>query len=168
MTCETCGTSKMTIYFGKFVSPKLTPHSMITTDNPITKTFHIEGIKHISANVAATEIINGKAIIIDVREAAEFTFEYIPLPGVFNFPISEILDHLSEIPAGKPIFVISGHGERSSKIVNLFMRNGLTDSYNIDGGLSAWKASGLPVEDILPEACSHCTVEQPACSCCVK
>lgn len=141
---------------------------MNTTDNPVTQTFHIKGIKHISANDAATGMTNGNAIIIDVREAAEFTFEYIPLPGVYNFPISEILDHLSEIPAGKTIFVISRHGERSSKIVNLFMRYGLNDSYNIDGGLSAWKAAGFPVEDILPEACSHCNMGQPACNCCVK
>jgi rhodanese-related sulfurtransferase len=158
----------MTIYFGKFVSPKLTSQIMNTTDNPVTQTFHITGIKHISANDAATEITNGNAILIDVREVAEFTFEYIPLPNVFNFPIAEILDQLSEIPVGKPIFVISEHGERSSKIVNLFMRNGLPDSFNIDGGLKAWKQAGLPFEDILPEACSHCTVEQPACSCCVK
>lgn len=136
------------------------------TDNPSRQSFSIAGVRHILPEDALHELNEGTAVIVDVRESEEATFEYIPLPEVYNFPLSNILDLINNIPREKPIFVISDHGKRSSKIVNLFMRNGLPDSYNIDGGLAAWKAAGLPVEDILPEACSHCTAAQPACSCC--
>lgn len=140
---------------------------MITTDKPTIQPFHIEGIKHVDVNTAFEEIEQQRAIIVDVRETEEYSFESIPIVGVLNYPLSGILVMLEHVPHDKPIFVISERGERSAKAVNLFKRNGIPDTYNIDGGIKAWKIAGLPVEDILPEACSHCSKsEHPECGGC--
>lgn len=140
---------------------------MIATENPTLQSFHIEGIKHVIPQTAFEELENQTAIIVDVRESVEYSFESIPLAGVLNYPLSGILNMLEHVPHDKPIFVISDRGERSAKAVNLFKRNGIPEAYNIDGGIKAWKAAGLPIEDILPEACSNCSkTDHPDCSGC--
>lgn len=140
---------------------------MNITDKPTLQSFHIEGIKHVTPQTALEEVEKQEAVIIDVREVGEYSFEYLPVAGVLNYPLSGILDMLEHVPHDKPIFVISERGERSAKTVNLFKRNGIPETYNIDGGIKAWKAAGLPAENILPEACSHCSkTEHPDCSGC--
>jgi len=119
---------------------------METTDKPTLQEFHIQGVQHITPQNALAELQNGTAIMVDVREEPEFKLEFIPLNDVFYYPMSHIEEYLQNIPNDKPIIVVSDTGVRSTKVVNLFNRNGLTNSANLDGGIRLWKALGLPVE----------------------
>jgi rhodanese-related sulfurtransferase len=118
---------------------------MKTTDNPVLQQFHIDGVKHISPADSLQAVMRGEAIILDVREESEWLFESIDLEDVFYHPMSVILDRLVHIPTDKPIIVFCLGGVRSSKVANLLNIQGFKDVANLDGGLRAWKAQGLPL-----------------------
>jgi hydroxyacylglutathione hydrolase len=126
---------------------------MQTAINPVYQEFTIQGVEHITPQNALAELQNGTAILVDVREESEFKMEYIPLKDVFFYPLSRIMDNLQNIPSDKPIIVICNAGIRSSKVVNLFNRNDFPPSANLDGGISMWKALGLPVECDISSGC---------------
>jgi rhodanese-related sulfurtransferase len=126
---------------------------MITTKTPLFQEFHIEGVQHITPQNAFSELQNGAAILIDVREESEYKLESIPLNDVFYYPMSGIVEQLQNIPTDKPIIVICNAGVRSSKVVNLLNRNGFPESANLDGGIIIWKTQGLPVENDNSSGC---------------
>jgi len=126
---------------------------MITTKTPLFQEFHIEGVQHITPQNAFSELQNGAAILIDVREESEYKLESIPLNDVFYYPMSGIVEQLQNIPTDKPIIVICNAGIRSSKVVNLLNRNGFKESANLDGGIIMWKTQGLPVENDNSSGC---------------
>lgn len=126
---------------------------MITSDKPIYQVFTIEGVKHITPQNALTELQNGTAIMVDVREEPEFKLESIPLNDVFYYPMSAIVEQLQNIPSDKPIIVVCNAGVRSSKVVNLLNTSGFINSANLDGGIIMWKALGLPVESDISSPC---------------
>ena len=126
---------------------------MITSKIPIFQEFNIEGVTHITPQNALAELQNGTAILIDVREEPEYKLEFIPLNDVFYYPMSGIIGQLSDIPTDKPVIVMCNAGVRSSKVVNLFNRNGFPESANLDGGIIMWKAQGLPLESESSAGC---------------
>jgi len=119
---------------------------MITSKTPVFQEFHIDGVQHITPYNAHTELLNGTAILIDVREETEYKLEAIPLSDVFYYPMSGIVEQLHNIPIDKPIIVICHAGVRSSKVVNLLKRNGFPETANLDGGIIFWKAQGFPIQ----------------------
>jgi rhodanese-related sulfurtransferase len=126
---------------------------MVTTDKPIFQEFNIDGVQQITPQNALVELQHGTAIMVDVREEPEFKLESIPLNDVFYYPMSRIVEYLQHIPNDKPIIVVSNTGVRSTKVVDLFNRNGLNNSANLDGGISMWKALDLPVEYEISSPC---------------
>jgi rhodanese-related sulfurtransferase len=135
---------------------------MVTSGTPSFQDFNINGVEHISPENAYSELQDGTAIMVDVRENDEYMIEYISLNEVYHFPMSSIMDNLKNIPDDKTIITLCQRGVRSTKVANMFNRNGFMNSINLDGGLIAWKAKGLPFETILPETCSSCS---GSCSC---
>lgn len=85
----------------------------------------------------------GSAILIDIREAAEFAGEHIA--GARLAPLSSFA--LQEIVAepGKAVVFCCLSGMRTAKNAGLLESRGLPDVYVLAGGLNAWKAAGLPV-----------------------
>jgi hydroxyacylglutathione hydrolase len=49
------------------------------------------------------------------------------------------------VPKDRPIATICGSGYRSSVSASLLLKHGHPDVTNVLGGMSAWKAAGLPV-----------------------
>lgn len=88
---------------------------------------------------------SGAIIIIDVREADEFTEVSSPL--AMNYPLSSF--NINEITQGRdrqtPIFMLCRSGRRSLKAAELLLSVGFENVYNISGGMIEWEASGLPV-----------------------
>mgnify|MGYP005847350461 CR=1 FL=1 len=141
---------------------------MITSGNPSFQSFNINGVEHISPKNAYSELQNGTAIMVDVREDDEYMVEFISLNDVLHYPMSSIMDNLKNIPVDKPIITICQRGVRSTKVANMLNRNGFVNSVNLDGGFIKWKAEGLPFESILPKACNSCLfsgLESGSCSC---
>lgn len=91
----------------------------------------------------------GQALIVDVREPAEFAVERIP--GALNLPLSTF-DPVSLFAAVAPerILFQCGSGMRSMKAVMACRLSGLTADRHLTGGIGAWKAAGLPTIRIDP------------------
>ncbi|MEQ1585472.1 MAG: rhodanese-like domain-containing protein [Cyclobacteriaceae bacterium] len=91
------------------------------------------------AKYKATE----NAILLDVRTVEEVNAG--ALAGAINIVYdNDFADKLGNLEH-KPIFVYCGSGIRSAKASAILKEKGY-EVYDMDGGLRAWKASGLPVQ----------------------
>lgn len=89
-----------------------------------------------------TALDAGETSIIDVRETYEFATGHVP--GAVNIPMATIPVRLQELPAS-PVYVVCESGGRSAQVVMFLQRHGI-EAVNVDGGTSAWRMSGLPIE----------------------
>ena len=78
--------------------------------------------------------------LIDVRQAPEWAAGHAP--GAVHIPLDELRP--DRLPAAERLLCICRSGARSSRAV-VALRNAGYDAVNVDGGMNAWHASGLPV-----------------------
>jgi sulfur-carrier protein adenylyltransferase/sulfurtransferase len=76
-----------------------------------------------------------KFLLIDVREP--FEYEIAKIDGAKLIPFGEISDRANEIENGE-IVVHCHSGVRSAQAVELLRKAGLTNVYNLEGGIDAW------------------------------
>ncbi|HWS76604.1 MAG TPA: rhodanese-like domain-containing protein [Quisquiliibacterium sp.] len=93
--------------------------------------------------LGATRLINdSNAIVLDVREPAEFAAGH--MPNARNIPLGELDKRVGDLPQGKPVLVCCASGARSGKAISL-LRKGGREAFNLAGGMAAWRQAGLPV-----------------------
>ena len=98
-------------------------------------------LKHITAAQAKT-LVDGGALLVDVREVNEYTDENIP--GAKNAPLSRIAGEKIE---GAPAVVFHcKSGARTRMNALALARCTDAEVYILDGGIEAWKAAGYPVK----------------------
>lgn len=88
--------------------------------------------------VAAT----GSAVIADVRAPDEASAGEIP--GAVPLYLGDLAAGKVAPPAADPLVLFCGTGSRSMMAVSVIERAGGT-AVNLEGGLAAWRAAGLPV-----------------------
>jgi rhodanese-related sulfurtransferase len=84
--------------------------------------------------------------VLDVREKHEFDGGHVP--NAINIPMSVVplrIDDVKGFNSAEPIWVICESGARSWQVAEYLTRHGLS-AINVDGGTSAWRASGLSLE----------------------
>ena len=79
-------------------------------------------------------------VVIDVREPFEWDEGHID--GALHVPMSEALARKDLVPAGRPKAVLCAGGLRSSTVISALSRAGLTNWYNVIGGMTAWQKGG--------------------------
>ena len=91
-------------------------------------------------------IQNGKAVVIDVRTPAEFADGHIP--GAKNFDIydSSFENAIKELKSDAVYVINCQSGGRSAKACAKMQELGLVGAMNLEGGITAWKKAGFPVE----------------------
>jgi rhodanese-related sulfurtransferase len=82
-------------------------------------------------------------VVIDVREPAEWLAGHIE--GALHLPMFEAVRRMAEVPADRPKAVVCAGGLRSSTVISALTQAGLTDFYNVTGGMSAWLRAGYSV-----------------------
>lgn len=80
--------------------------------------------------------------IVDVRWPNEW--EAGRIEGALHIPESQLEDRLDEIDRGRPVVAVCRSGNRSSAAAEELEAEGF-QADNLDGGLEAWVASGLPL-----------------------
>ena len=102
--------------------------------------------RSISVQQAAARSDDG-AVIVDVRETDEF--QAVSAPGAINVPLSLIQKigkdayrNMGVDPDAEDLLVICRSGGRSAMACGLLGENAI----NVDGGMLAWQAAGLPVK----------------------
>jgi len=94
----------------------------------------------------ATLMINREdAVVVDVREQAEYANGHIP--DSRHIPLSQLDKRLSELDKLKerPLIVSCASGNRSTSACGALRRAGFAKVFNLAGGMSAWDQAGLPV-----------------------
>lgn len=86
--------------------------------------------------------------VLDVRTASEWRTGHID--GATHIHTGDLSSRLDEVPADRPVAVLCGSGERGSIAASLLKRAGRGRVLNVLGGMTAWRAAGLPM--IKPEA----------------
>jgi rhodanese-related sulfurtransferase len=81
-------------------------------------------------------------LLIDVREPAEFAAEKIS--GAVNVPLSTFNPAGLPDADGKMVVLQCAGGKRSAMAVDQCRKANLAVETHLAGGLSAWKAAGLP------------------------
>ncbi len=87
----------------------------------------------------------GELAIVDCREPDEH--EATRIPGVPLLPMSELLGRLDELPGDRPLAFICRSGSRSGQVADYLTATGEHGEVaNVEGGIIAWAAEGLPYE----------------------
>jgi NADPH-dependent 2,4-dienoyl-CoA reductase/sulfur reductase-like enzyme/peroxiredoxin family protein/TusA-related sulfurtransferase/rhodanese-related sulfurtransferase len=81
------------------------------------------------------ELASKGSYILDIREKAEYVLEY--LPGSINIPLSELRQHLDEIPKDQEIYVYCHVGTRGYTATRILTQNGF-NAKNLDGGFKSY------------------------------
>lgn len=103
------------------------------------------GPQKMSVQELANRLALGEDIfLLDVRERPEY--DLCHLEGSVLIPVGMIPNNRKRIPTDRPVVVYCHHGIRSANVINyLYAQGGLTNLYNLDGGINAW------ARDIEPE-----------------
>lgn len=97
-------------------------------------------------NIAPTALaaLEPQPVLIDVRQPAEYAQARVA--GARLIPLAEVPSRLAEIrELPGPVYVMCHAGGRSAEATEYLAAHGV-DATNVDGGITAWAAAGLPVE----------------------
>ncbi|MCK9284945.1 MAG: rhodanese-like domain-containing protein [Rhodocyclaceae bacterium] len=99
----------------------------------------------ISPAAATLKINRENALVIDVRESAEWSAGHIP--EARHFALGQLEKRLHEIDKHKdrPLIVCCASGGRSSAAVATLKKAGFAQVFNLAGGMAAWAEASLPV-----------------------
>ena len=95
----------------------------------------------------AVQLINRRdALVLDVRDKAEFAAGHIP--NARNIPLPELGGRLREIEKFKarPIVISCQSGARAAGVCGLLKKNGFGEVFSLRGGIGGWVEASLPVE----------------------
>lgn len=101
-------------------------------------------VKNLTPEEVSQGLKAGKMMIVDVREPREIEAERIA--GSVYLPMSVFDPDDIPDPNGKTVVFSCASGIRSVTASQLAQASGLPYDAHLAGGLKAWKAAGLPVE----------------------
>ena len=102
----------------------------------------MSNINQVDPKTAADWIETGKAILIDVREAAEHAAERIANAELI--PLSTF--RIDGIPQDQRVVIHCAGGMRSAQAAGFLQISGHRDVHNLKGGIMGWKRAGLATE----------------------
>ena len=103
-------------------------------------------ITEISAQEAHEQAQRGEAVLIDVREDAEFRQGHARGAKHLSKGVIEV-EIEDQVPdSNQPIIVYCGGGSRSALTADNLQKMGYTNVRSLAGGMRAWNEAGLPTE----------------------
>ena len=102
------------------------------------------GLVEIDAMTLKSDLDNGSAILVDVREPSEFAGERIP--GAHLAPLSSFAPTKLPETAGKRVILYCRTGSRSAQAGRKLLESGWDVVCHLQGGILAWKEAGYDTE----------------------
>lgn len=90
----------------------------------------------------AVALIEGGAVLLDVRERAEFHAGHAPRAR--HVPLGQLSSRLDSLPAGRPVVTVCRSGARSARAARMLASSGF-EVANLAGGMNAWARAGKTV-----------------------
>ena len=94
----------------------------------------------------ATLLVNhGSAVMVDIREKKDFDAGHIT--NAINIPMSRLKERASELDKYKdnPIIIVCNMGQTATEAVTLLQKAGFEKVNRLKGGITEWRAQGLPL-----------------------
>jgi rhodanese-related sulfurtransferase len=94
----------------------------------------------------ATQLINQKnAVVVDVRDAAEYAAGHIP--NSRHIPLGDLESRVGELSKikNRPIVLTCRTGNRSGRAERILRKAGFENVYVLKGGVTAWSEASLPL-----------------------
>lgn len=107
-----------------------------------TSGHRIATLGQLSVHGARDRVATGELVLLDVRQPGEWRVGHAE--GATFLTAAELPSRLDEVSRDRPVAVICGSGFRSSVATSLLVAEG-RDAVTVVGGMTAWKAAGLPV-----------------------
>jgi addiction module HigA family antidote len=90
-----------------------------------------------------------EVVLVDVRETKEYDLEHIA--GALLLPLSSLEADLFPVVTDKPLVLHCAIGKRSAAAARMLIKAGHDKVMHMEGGLTAWKSAGLPIEEAIEE-----------------
>jgi sulfur-carrier protein adenylyltransferase/sulfurtransferase len=103
-----------------------------------------EPFGRLSAKEASDRVASGELRVVDVREQWEYARDHIP--NATLTPLKQIIDKPQAVITADNIVFVCEVGQRSAVAAELAAAAGMKHVFNLEGGMQAWRTSGLPVE----------------------
>jgi rhodanese-related sulfurtransferase len=94
---------------------------------------------------ATPDAVPADAPLLDVREPDEWAAGHAE--GALHVPMGQVIQRIEEIldhAAERPLYVMCKVGGRSAQVAAFLNQQGI-NAVNVEGGLSAWHATGRPL-----------------------
>lgn len=92
----------------------------------------------------AYKLYQNGTFVLDVRTPEEWNDFHAP--NTTLIPLDELESRVNELPKDQEIVVICRSGNRSAVGRDILLNAGFSQVTSVDGGLTAWRAAGYPVE----------------------
>jgi rhodanese-related sulfurtransferase len=92
-------------------------------------------------SVTPSGVVPG-ARVLDVREPYEWAAGHID--GALHIPLAQLPVRVGELSPDEDVVVVCRVGSRSARAVAWLLAQGY-DAVNLEGGMGAWAADGLPM-----------------------
>lgn len=96
----------------------------------------------ISVEATLEQQRNG-VLLVDVRDDQEFMAGHAR--GAHHIPVHDLPHRMHELPADKPVLLMSDQNARAHAAAELLAAAGLVAS-TVEGGIREWRAKGHPIE----------------------
>ena len=110
-------------------------------------TFRRPGDRNSLSSTQATQLINREdALVVDVREPAEYATGH--LPESRNIPAAQLAERVGELDGykDKPLILVCQSGPRSTGACKQLIAQGFSRAHNLEGGIAGWREAGLPLK----------------------
>lgn len=98
------------------------------------------GVREIDPNQLEAMKANGSLQLIDVRTEAEYA--QAKIEGSTHIPLHMLPLRIQELQKGEPIVFYCRSGARSAQACAWLMSQGVSNVYNLAGGIMNWARSG--------------------------
>jgi rhodanese-related sulfurtransferase len=85
-----------------------------------------------------------KAVILDVRTPDEYASGHVANALNYELNGAKFAQQIASLDKYKPVFVYCLSGRRSASAANKMRADGFKMVYEMDGGMSGWRAAQLP------------------------
>jgi len=104
------------------------------------------GLQELGPMEAVQKMNRKDAVVLDVREQAEFSAGHVT--GAKHFPLASLEKRADDLKkfVKKPVLVVCASGARSRTACAALKKQGFEDVALLAGGMGAWQQASLPVE----------------------
>lgn len=105
----------------------------------------VGGVNGVSPTEAVLLINRSNALVLDVRDDAEYASGHVT--DAMHIPLPDIEKRISELQKykDKDILVHCQGGVRSAKACDILQKHEFAKLHNLEGGIKAWEQAKLPV-----------------------